>query len=177
MSASLRNVGLKIDVPRKPTISKESTNTKVIRQKVIFIALGNALIGFCRSSCLSICWICKFRCCTRPTGCSVAARPTSSVPAKEKAAVTNTEQTPGKPLASAPGSCHSLAPQYSPYWPEDGPPPSTKTSAAMRNMAIVISLRHDDQNSSSANPHVPNTLRTKIITVKMVIHTAILTTP
>lgn len=88
-------------------------------------------------------------------GCSVAARPTSSVPAKEKAAVTKTEHTPGKPFARAPGSCHSLAPQYEPYSPELGPPPRMKTKLAMRKIAIVSSLRHDDQNSSSAKPQVP----------------------
>jgi hypothetical protein len=40
---------------------------------------------------------------------SAAARPTSSVPAKAKAAVTKTLQTPLKPLLKAPGSDQ--------YWP------------------------------------------------------------
>jgi len=37
---------------------------------------------------------------------SAAARPTSSVPEKEKAAVTKTEQKPLKPFLKAPGSYH-----------------------------------------------------------------------
>ena len=53
-----------------------------IRQKVPLTAAGMVLRG---------------------SGVSEAARPTSSVPAKENAAVTNTEQTPLKPLANAPG--------------------------------------------------------------------------
>lgn len=43
----------------------------------------------------------------RGLGVSDAARPTSSVPAKEKAAVTKTEQTPLKPFAKAPGLYHT----------------------------------------------------------------------
>ena len=50
---------------------------------------------------------------------SAAARPTSSVPPKEKAAVTKTEQRPLKPLWKAPGSCQYLVPMYEP----PGPPP------------------------------------------------------
>lgn len=42
---------------------------------------------------------------------SAAARPTSSVPLKAKAAVTKTLQKPRKPLAKAPGSYHRRAPQ------------------------------------------------------------------
>jgi len=53
-----------------------------IRQKVPLTAAGMVLRG---------------------SGVSEAASPTSSVPAKENAAVTNTEQTPLKPLANAPG--------------------------------------------------------------------------
>lgn len=41
---------------------------------------------------------------------SAAPRPTSSVPAKAKAAVTKTEQSPLKPFSNAPGFC-----QYLPY--------------------------------------------------------------
>ena len=44
---------------------------------------------------------------------SAAVRPTSSVPAYEKAAVTKTEQKPRKPFWNAPGSYHRRAPQYS----------------------------------------------------------------
>lgn len=46
---------------------------------------------------------------------SAAARPTSSVPEKEKAAVTKTLQKPGKPAEKAPGLYHVRAPQYSEY--------------------------------------------------------------
>lgn len=62
---------------------------RVIRQKVFLTAEGMVLRGL---------------------GVSVAARPTSSVPANEKAAVTNTAQTPLKPLANAPGFCHKAPP-------------------------------------------------------------------
>lgn len=42
---------------------------------------------------------------------SAAARPTSSVPEKEKAAVMKTLQRPLKPLLKAPGSYHVRAPR------------------------------------------------------------------
>jgi hypothetical protein len=57
---------------------------------------------------------------------SAAARPTSSVPEKAKAAVTKTEQTPLKPFLNALGLYQSLAPQYSLYIPLLGPPPQTR---------------------------------------------------
>jgi len=63
----------------------------------------------------------------RGLGVSEAARPTSSVPAKAKAAVTNTVQTPLKPLANAPGSLQYLPPMYSLYMPLLGPPPQMQT--------------------------------------------------
>ncbi len=43
---------------------------------------------------------------------SAAARPMSSVPAKAKAAVTNTVQRPLKPLWNAPGSRQYCPPMY-----------------------------------------------------------------
>ena len=61
------------------------------RQKTCLIAEGSDLPGFSDSA---------------------AARPTSSVPEKEKAAVTNTPQKPTK-VVNAPGSCHLLPPWYS----------------------------------------------------------------
>ncbi len=64
---------------------------RVIRQKVFLTAEGMVLRGL---------------------GVSVAARPTSSVPANENAAVTNTAQTPLKPFANAPGSCQYRPPTY-----------------------------------------------------------------
>lgn len=64
----------------------------MIRQNTCLMAPGKALAGF---------------------SASAAARPTSSVPEKAKAAVTNTEQTPLNPFLNAPGSYQSLAPQYS----------------------------------------------------------------
>jgi len=42
---------------------------------------------------------------------SAEAKPTNSVPAKAKAAVTKTEQTPLNPLAKAPGCCQYLPPR------------------------------------------------------------------
>src|SRR5258708_2988359 len=101
----------------------------VIRQKVFFIAPGIVLRGL---------------------GVSEAARPTSSVPAKAKAAVTKTAQTPLKPLANAPGSYQYLAPTYWLYAPLAGPPPQLRRREINMNMTTTKSLRHDDQNSSSA---------------------------
>ena len=97
----------------------------VIRQKVILMALGMTFRGL---------------------GCSVAAKPTSSVPANEKAAVTKTAQTPLKPLANAPGSYQYRAPWYDEKEPLDGPPPRTKIKAEIRKMTMTVSLRQLDQN-------------------------------
>ena len=60
-----------------------------MRQKTCLMAVGRDLRGF---------WV------------SAAARPTSSVPVKAKAAVTNTAQSPLKPLLKAPGSCQKRPP-------------------------------------------------------------------
>jgi len=59
------------------------------RQKVCLTALGMVFRGL---------------------GVSEAARPTSSVPANEKAAVTKTRQIPLKPDANAPGFCQYRPP-------------------------------------------------------------------
>lgn len=64
----------------------------VIRQKTCLIAPGISLTGL---------------------RASAAAKPTSSVPLKAKAAVTNTLQKPRKPFWNGPGSTHRRAPQYS----------------------------------------------------------------
>lgn len=108
-------------------------------------------------------------------------RVTSSVPANENAAVTKTVHMPWKPFASEPGSCHKRAPQYSPNWPDEGPPPRTKTRDEITKIMIIVSLRQLDQNSSSANPRVlyvlseeigsaqltyPNKLKIMIITAE-----------
>lgn len=151
---------------KRPTNSSDITNKILIRQKVILTALGKALRGFCTTcqSCNSTAGPSAL------TGCSVAARPTNSVPAKEKAAVTKTLQTPLKPLANVPGFCQYLPPMYlmivfsisgvlmrlyhvahSLYSPLSGPPPRTNTSAENKKMMITVSLRHELQNSSSAN--------------------------
>jgi hypothetical protein len=55
----------------------------VIRQNTCLTAVGRVFLGF---------------------SVSAAHNPTSSVPAKEKAAVTNTEHRPLNPLWKAPGS-------------------------------------------------------------------------
>lgn len=73
-----------------------------MRQKTCLMAVGRDLRGF---------------------AVSAAARPTSSVPVKEKAAVTKTLQSPLKPWLNAPGSC-----QYSPpMYPRSGVPPQLRT--------------------------------------------------
>ena len=72
--------------------------TIAMRQKTCLIAVGRALEGL---------WV------------SAAARPTSSVPENENAAVTRILQNPWKPLLNAPGVCQYRPPMY----PESGPPP------------------------------------------------------
>jgi hypothetical protein len=64
-----------------------------MRQKICLIAEGSDLAGFSDSA---------------------AARPTSSVPEKEKAAVTKTPQKPTKSV-NAPGLFHVLLPWYVSY--------------------------------------------------------------
>src|SRR5258706_451659 len=109
----------------------------VISQKVFLIALGIVLRGL---------------------GVSEAARPTGSVPANAKAAGRKKEQKPFNPFAKAPGSCQYFAPMYWLYAPLAGPPPQLRTTEMNMNMTTTKSLRHDDQNSSSAYPSVPKTL-------------------
>jgi len=101
----------------------------VIRQNVFLIALGIALRGL---------------------GVSEAARPMSSVPAKAKAAVTKTVQTPLNPLANAPGLSQYLAPMYSLYAPLAGPPPQLRMTEINMNATTTRSVRDDDQNTTSA---------------------------
>jgi hypothetical protein len=102
---------------------------RVMRQNVFLIALGIVLRGL---------------------GVSDAARPTSSVPANANPAMTNTAQTPLKPLANAPGSYQYFAPTYWLYAPLAGPPPQLRMTAIKMKMVTTRSLRHEDQNSSSA---------------------------
>lgn len=119
---------------------------------------------------------------------SAAARPTSSVPEKEKAAVTKTPQKPTKSV-NAPGSCHLLPPWYSEnlYWlalclmlwkvdsaysPLDGPPPQTKITPMNRKTMIVVSFRIETQNSSSAYPRTPNKLMMQTARKNTTIQTA-----
>jgi len=64
-----------------------------MRQKTCLTADGRVFLGF---------------------AVSAAAKPTSSVPAKEKAAVTNTLHKPLKPLLKAPGLYQYRSPMYSP---------------------------------------------------------------
>src|SRR5690606_29170626 len=80
--------------------------TKVIRQNTCVMVVGSDLRGL---------------------AVSVAARPSNAVPAKEKAAVTNTEQRPLKPSTKAPGFFQYLPPMYSPC----GPPPQLRTMPRM----------------------------------------------
>ena len=70
--------------------------TKVMRQKTCLMAVGKDLRGFLVSA---------------------AARPTNSVPAKEKAAVTRILQKPLKPLLNPPGSLQYRPPIYSFFAP------------------------------------------------------------
>ncbi|CAG8701648.1 14547_t:CDS:2, partial [Acaulospora colombiana] len=132
-------------------IGNEQADEQEGKNNVFLIADGMVLRGF---------------------GVSDAASPTSSVPANENAAVTNTAQTPLNPLANAPGSCQYLPPTYSEYSPLAGPPPHTHTRAMKQNMMTTNSLRQDDQNSSSAYPRVPNTLMRTMARKKMVIQAA-----
>lgn len=120
----------------------------VIRQKVFLIALGIVLRGL---------------------GVSEAARPTSSVPANAKAAVTKTAQTPLNPFANAPGSCQYFPPMYWLYAPLAGPPPQLRMTEMNMNMTTTKSLRQDDQNSSSAYPSVPKTLIATIASCSIVV--------
>ena len=65
--------------------------------------------------------------------------------------MTNTEQTPLKPLANAPGSDQYRPPIRSLYRPEDGPPPQAKMTPAMTKSRATESLSTELQNSSSAS--------------------------
>lgn len=77
-----------------------------MRQKTCLMAVGSVLRGL---------------------AVSAAASPTSSVPAKAKAALTKQEQRPLKPLLKAPGSCQYLPPMYDP----PGPPPMLSMAPRM----------------------------------------------
>ena len=77
-----------------------------MRQNTCLIAVGNVLRGL---------------------AVSAAARPTSSVPAKAKAALTKTEQRPWKPFLKAPGLRQYCAPMYAP----PGPPPIFRITPRM----------------------------------------------
>ena len=139
-----------------------------MREKTCLIAEGNDLAGFSDSA---------------------AARPTSSVPEKEKAAVTNTPQKPTKSV-NAPGSLHVLLPWYVEYLsillatcagsqvcrfaycPLDGPPPQTKITPMNRKTTIVESFNMETQNSSSAYPMTPNKLMMQTARKNTTIQTA-----
>jgi hypothetical protein len=77
--------------------------TTAIRQNTCLIAFGRALFGF---------WV------------SAAARPTSSVPENENAAVTRRLQNPWNPLLKAPG----LTQYRPPIYPSPGCPPQFITT-------------------------------------------------
>src|SRR5271169_6834739 len=82
-----------------------------MRQKTCLMAVGSDFRGF---------------------SVSAAARPTSSVPAKAKAAVTNTLQRPLKPLWKAPGLRQYLPPMYVPF----SPPPIFRTTPRMLDASV-----------------------------------------
>ncbi|KAH3686504.1 hypothetical protein WICPIJ_002521 [Wickerhamomyces pijperi] len=78
---------------------------------------------------------------------SAADIPINSVPAKEKAAVTNTEQTPLNPLENAPGWYQYLAPMYPcPF----GAPPQINTIPKMKNPTMATIFVTDRITSDSA---------------------------
>lgn len=100
---------------------------RVIRQNTCLMAPGKLFWGF---------------------SVSAAARPTSSVPEKEKAAVTKTPQKPAKPLLKAPGLYQVRAPQYSPYLPLLGPPPQAKTTLKLVSLDGIL-----EEFCSANSPH------------------------
>src|SRR5438034_1411702 len=106
-----------------------------MRQNTCLIAVGSVFRGF---------------------AVSAAARPASSVPAKAKAALTNTLQRPLKPLWNAPGSFQYRFPIYV----APGPPPTFNTTPRM----LVLRIRKDSWSnfrfhgrggggSGTENPH------------------------
>lgn len=88
----------------------------------------------------------------RGSGVSEAARPTSSVPAKEKAAVTKTEQTPLKPLAKAPGLCERSALARSKFdMAADAPLPVSTADVLVVNAACRAAATVEDDGSEDEN--------------------------
>ncbi len=90
---------------------------------------------------------------------SAAARPTNSVPANAKAAVTSTLQKPLKPLLKAPGSRQYCPPMY----PEPWPPAQLIMIPRMMNPITAATLMVEKKDSDSPNALIPNMLMRTIV--------------